>query len=288
MVDIEVPSNSTVDTSESTSSPAIKKNPVNKSNKKTAHHSKTNKKSGKNEQPRSRPTTTGMALLQAMTAKKAAKEAMINSAKAKVHVSFDDDGEIATAPAEVDKTTKRKQGDADSIELDEKTTAPRKEKKKKGTHHLRGPSDKKKQEALDSLEMFVNNRSQWKFNKKHQSWILQHMYDTEAISPEDFDRLLLYIKDIMGMAREKTLKEAQTICQETKGSTVVAQPASTYTGYDDFDDFDAEKLLAAAPAAAPAPVSNSTDEANDETSANITNSDATKLERAKAVLKALM
>ncbi|CAO3594401.1 unnamed protein product [Absidia cylindrospora] len=234
-----------------------------------------------------------MALLQAMTAKKAAKDAMLSSAKAKVHVSFDDDGEIATAPAAVDKSTKRKQPDADNTELDETTAAPRKEKKKKGNHHLRGPSDKKKQEALDSLQMFVDNRSQWKFNKKHQSWILQHMYDTEAISPEDFDRLLLYIKDIMGMAREKTLKEAQTICQETRGSAVVvAQPESTYTGYDDDDDFDAEKLLAAAPVAAPAPapvpVSNSTNEANDETSANITNTDATKLERAKAVVKALM
>ncbi|KAI8099137.1 uncharacterized protein BX664DRAFT_320490 [Halteromyces radiatus] len=227
--------------------------------------------------------TTGMALLQSLTAKKAAQDALIKGAKAAVHVSFDDDGEVE----ETNDNKRKSQDDDDNDEKKNNGKKPKqiKEKKKKGTLHLQGPSDKKRQESLTYLKTFVNDRSQWKFSKIQQSWLLQHIYDSEAIPNEDFDRLVLYLKDLMGMSREKTLKEAQDICQDTKASTQpVTSTTATYPGYDDDDDFDAEKLLASASYAAPV-----TEEVNQPQQTDSTNLvDNVKLERAKIVLRTLM
>ncbi|CAO3640654.1 unnamed protein product [Cunninghamella blakesleeana] len=149
-------------------------------------------------------------------------------------------------------------------------------------------------DALHYLETFINNRSQWKFGKLQQSWLLQHIYNTDAISGDNFDKLLVYIKDIKGLARDKTLKEAETICQKTKGTiqqlsynSAVSSNVSNYNNDD--DDFDAEKLLASMNAPSHQP---STTSVNDSDAINHDNdngnNDNIKLERAKDIVRTLI
>ncbi|CAO3635517.1 unnamed protein product [Cunninghamella echinulata] len=161
-----------------------------------------------------------------------------------------------------------------------------KKKKEKEVKEQTATTDKKKQDSLQYLETFINNRPQWKFGKLQQSWLLQHIYDIDAISTENFEKLLVYIKDVKGLAREKTLKEAETICQETKGTIQQLSYASAVSTNDtsnndnnNDDDFDAEKLLASMNAptpqqSTPTPVNN--------------NDNNVKLERAKEIVRTLI
>ncbi|CAG8630564.1 11498_t:CDS:2 [Acaulospora morrowiae] len=57
-------------------------------------------------------------------------------------------------------------------------------------------------------------RSNWKFQKLRQIWLLKHVYDRDMF-PDDFFKIFLdYIADLAGHARESTSKEAQAIVNE--------------------------------------------------------------------------
>ncbi|KAI8968183.1 hypothetical protein BDF20DRAFT_894871 [Mycotypha africana] len=224
--------------------------------------------------------TQGQKLLKAMTAQKAAKQALMKGVE-KTHVTFDEEGNEANVEKVVQKSLKKptntaskndksatdkkatptkkrkaeamkdavqeKTGDENDDELKKKQPKkPKKSKKEKKEQKQAEETEKKEskqEEALAYVRLFVQNRASWKFKKMLQIWLLQHLY---TIPESEFDNVLIYLKDIQGSARENTKKEAEGIISATLKDENPTT-ASQNNGYDDNDDddFDAEKLLAA-------------------------------------------
>ncbi|KAI8069682.1 hypothetical protein BC940DRAFT_345915 [Gongronella butleri] len=242
--------------------------------------------------------TTGQALLQAVTAKRLVQQALERGEKPKkTHVYFNDIGQI----------TKKKQTEAiDETALGAAAAAQDKTAKKKKRAIAPAPQimdSKRRKDSLEYLKAYTHDRANWKFSKLFQTWLLQYMFDGEAVPKDDFDMLLDYLKDLKGRARDATLEEAQTICQETKiveaPKLVLQQPVNAGNYYD--DDFDAEKMLAGV-SSAPAPAATPNDDFDAEkllaaaatsgsaaaTGANASdNKIVVKLERAKAIVRVL-
>ncbi|KAF7721074.1 hypothetical protein EC973_005492 [Apophysomyces ossiformis] len=241
---------------------------------------------------KSQRLTPAQALLQSLTAKKAAQQVKGKGQ----HVTFDDEGNQTTAAPtsktedkkvkNSQKTGKKRKSDNEDLNKDKKAKTESTSEETKKTKKTSTPKKKKQttpeesipivkakdktKEGLDYLRLFVSDRTAWKFRKAQQIWLLQHIYDQDKIKESDFKILLEYLKDMQGSAREKTLKEAQAICETS------SKQLTSYGGVDDDDDdFDAEKMLARASkpvVAAP--------------SSSVETEDA-KTERAKAIVNIL-
>ncbi|XP_056392509.1 uncharacterized protein C7orf50 homolog [Hyla sarda] len=68
--------------------------------------------------------------------------------------------------------------------------------------------------ALQYLNCWSQKRSEWKFQKSRQTWLLLNMYDPEKISDKYFKNLLAYMVDLKGSAREITVKKAEEYMKE--------------------------------------------------------------------------
>ncbi|KAK6329015.1 hypothetical protein J4Q44_G00009930 [Coregonus suidteri] len=73
------------------------------------------------------------------------------------------------------------------------------------------------QQALDYLTCWAKNRKEWKFQKTRQTWLLQHMFDSEKIPDENFSVLLSYLEGLRGGARDTTVQKAETLVREQEG-----------------------------------------------------------------------
>ncbi|XP_034563190.1 uncharacterized protein C7orf50 homolog isoform X2 [Notolabrus celidotus] len=71
------------------------------------------------------------------------------------------------------------------------------------------------QQALDYLTCWAENRGEWKFQKTRQTWLLQHMFDSEKIPDETFSLLLQYLEGLQGGARETTAQKAIAVIEES-------------------------------------------------------------------------
>merc|ERR1712038_556612 len=71
------------------------------------------------------------------------------------------------------------------------------------------PVQKCIEDSLAYLHNWKNNRSEWKFQKKRQTWLLKHMYDTKTVSDDDFNVLLEYMTPLQGLSRTLTLQQAE-------------------------------------------------------------------------------
>ena len=69
--------------------------------------------------------------------------------------------------------------------------------------HTKPPS-----EASNYLILWSLSRSDWRFNKNTQSWLLRHMYNDVLVSKSAFKLLLEYVKTIKGKGKDNVLKEA--------------------------------------------------------------------------------
>ncbi|XP_059892941.1 uncharacterized protein C7orf50 homolog isoform X2 [Gadus macrocephalus] len=67
------------------------------------------------------------------------------------------------------------------------------------------------QQALDYLTCWNENRAAWKFQKLRQTWLLQHIHDSEEVPDESFPVLLLYIEGLRGAARDLTVQKAEAL-----------------------------------------------------------------------------
>uniref|UniRef100_A0A8C6WVX8 Zmp:0000000624 n=1 Tax=Neogobius melanostomus TaxID=47308 RepID=A0A8C6WVX8_9GOBI len=82
--------------------------------------------------------------------------------------------------------------------------------------------------ALDYLTCWAENRGKWKFQKTRQTWLLQHMFDSEKVSNDKFSVLLEYLEGLRGAAKDTTVQKAMALVQqsgETQDDTAVQQRA---------------------------------------------------------------
>ncbi|KAM9336208.1 protein cholesin [Symphorus nematophorus] len=71
------------------------------------------------------------------------------------------------------------------------------------------------QQALDYLTCWAENRTQWKFQKTRQTWLLQHMFDSEKIPDGKFSVLLQYLEGLRGGAKDTTMQKALALVEES-------------------------------------------------------------------------
>ncbi|KAI8084049.1 uncharacterized protein B0P05DRAFT_578511 [Gilbertella persicaria] len=189
--------------------------------------------------------TPGQKLLKTMTAQKAAKKALMKGVS-NTRISFDEEGnekvetvvkktvaEKKSRPA-MKKPEPTKKRSADKIEEEKETPKPAPKKAKK--------PKKSKIEVLAYVRLFAQDRENWKFKKMLQIWLLSNLY---KLPEDEFDHVLEYLKNLQGSAREKTKKEAEAKIPSITTTHALTSYANVAT--NDFDDFDAEKLLAQAP-----------------------------------------
>ncbi|XP_070783099.1 uncharacterized protein C7orf50 homolog [Enoplosus armatus] len=84
------------------------------------------------------------------------------------------------------------------------------------------------QQALDYLTCWAETRTEWKFQKTRQTWLLQHMFDSEKIPDEKFSLLLQYLEGLRGAAKDTTVQKALALVEESGKApedTVVQQRA---------------------------------------------------------------
>ncbi|XP_067100363.1 uncharacterized protein C7orf50 homolog isoform X2 [Osmerus mordax] len=74
------------------------------------------------------------------------------------------------------------------------------------------------QQALDYLSCWAENRKDWKFQKTRQTWLLQHMFDTEKVPDQSFSVLLQYLEGLRGVAKDTTVQKAEALTREHEGS----------------------------------------------------------------------
>ncbi|KAM6964216.1 protein cholesin [Tautogolabrus adspersus] len=71
------------------------------------------------------------------------------------------------------------------------------------------------QHALDYLTCWAENRTEWKFQKTRQTWLLQHMFDSEKVPDEKFSLLLQYLEGLRGGARDTTAQKALALIESS-------------------------------------------------------------------------
>ncbi|CAJ1080857.1 uncharacterized protein C7orf50 homolog isoform X2 [Xyrichtys novacula] len=71
------------------------------------------------------------------------------------------------------------------------------------------------QQALDYLTCWAEKRTEWKFQKTRQTWLLQHMFDSEKIPDDKFSLLMQYLEGLRGGARDTTAQKALALIEES-------------------------------------------------------------------------
>ena len=69
-------------------------------------------------------------------------------------------------------------------------------------------------EWREYVHTFHCDRGHWKFNKRLQIALLQHLYDVSSLRKRDFTAALHYLATMQGMAREHTLADARRLREE--------------------------------------------------------------------------
>ncbi|XP_034427343.1 uncharacterized protein C7orf50 homolog isoform X2 [Hippoglossus hippoglossus] len=71
------------------------------------------------------------------------------------------------------------------------------------------------QQALVYLTCWAERRAEWKFQKTRQTWLLQHMFDSDKIPDENFSVLLQYLEGLRGGSKDMTVKKALALVEES-------------------------------------------------------------------------
>ncbi|XP_062269910.1 uncharacterized protein C7orf50 homolog isoform X4 [Platichthys flesus] len=71
------------------------------------------------------------------------------------------------------------------------------------------------QQALVYLTCWAEKRGEWKFQKTRQTWLLQHMFDSDKIPDENFSVLLQYLEGLRGGSKDMTVKKALALVEES-------------------------------------------------------------------------
>ncbi|XP_044748245.1 uncharacterized protein C7orf50 homolog isoform X2 [Coccinella septempunctata] len=69
------------------------------------------------------------------------------------------------------------------------------------------------QKALNYLSKWKHARSEWKFEKLRQVWLVQNIYDSGKIDEKYWETLIDYLNNSKGKVREKVINEAIKIIE---------------------------------------------------------------------------
>ncbi|XP_021374463.1 uncharacterized protein C7orf50 homolog [Mizuhopecten yessoensis] len=117
------------------------------------------------------------------------------------------------------------EGELDNSEQD--TVVPKKKKKKKNKEKEEEDKPSGSEDtsisaqtaAINYLKTWSEDIASWKFQKVRQVWLLQHLYDESKVPNTDFDRLLLYLENLKGKAKEETLLKASKVIEAEDSSS---------------------------------------------------------------------
>ncbi|KAI8822103.1 uncharacterized protein EV422DRAFT_525666 [Fimicolochytrium jonesii] len=103
-------------------------------------------------------------------------------------------------------------------------------------------SDRKKRDAaLEYLRLYVQNRSEWKFQKVRQVWILRNMWYSNQMDDKTFEMALEYVQNLGPRAREETVAEAKELVHLANPDSAIPK-AGTKDGnkitFEESDDDD--------------------------------------------------
>ncbi|XP_037320160.1 uncharacterized protein C7orf50 homolog [Pungitius pungitius] len=144
------------------------------------------------------------------------------------------DATIKTSDKKRKKKKKAKQTETHAVEgeedlsLEEKRVLERKMKKilkkeEKKRLKAEGETEPKAeaagsiapQQALDYLTCWAETRTEWRFQKTRQTWLLQHIFDFEQIPDEKFSVLLQYLEGLRGGSKDLTIQKALALVEES-------------------------------------------------------------------------
>lgn len=98
-----------------------------------------------------------------------------------------------------------------SFSEDTKKAAPKKPKKKKAPKPQAPKQPFDFTPVLEYLRAWNKTRDSWKFNKNHQTLMIKHLYNSDAIPSSDIDTFYLYIRDIQGGSRKRLVEQAEEV-----------------------------------------------------------------------------
>lgn len=75
---------------------------------------------------------------------------------------------------------------------------------------------KAKQQALAYLDLFIEDKPNWKFNKLRQTWILRNLYYQNEMDHAYFKLALQYMKNMGQKAKSETIDEAKILLDKLK------------------------------------------------------------------------
>lgn len=101
--------------------------------------------------------------------------------------------------------------------------APEPKKAKSGPKKKKGPKSNQPQAppappdltvALDYLRRWKTSRDTWKFNKNHQTHLINNVFDPTLVPAADVDTFYEYISDLKGHIRIRFAESARKVCAE--------------------------------------------------------------------------
>lgn len=101
-----------------------------------------------------------------------------------------------------------------SFTQDTKKAAPKKPKKKKVPKPQAPKQPFDFTPVVEYLRTWHKARDSWKFNKNHQTLLIKHLYDSDAIPSSDIDTFYLYISDIKGASRQRLVEQAKQVIRK--------------------------------------------------------------------------
>ncbi|KAM6898965.1 protein cholesin isoform 1-T2 [Lycodopsis pacificus] len=144
------------------------------------------------------------------------------------------DVKITTSDRKQKKTQKKKQTETHELEGEEDLSPEEKRVLERKMKKILKKEEKKKlktegetiekaeasgpiapQQALDYLTCWAENRTEWKFQKTRQTWLLQHMFDFVQVPDEKFSVLLQYLEGLRGGSKDTTVQKALVLVEES-------------------------------------------------------------------------
>lgn len=116
-----------------------------------------------------------------------------------------------------------------------KSAAQEPRKAKSGPKKKKGPKNQPQTPAappdltvaLDYLRRWKTSRDTWKFNKNHQTHLINNVFDPSLVPAADVDIFYEYIRDLKGHIRTRLSESARKVCAEDMDEEKSHFPAGT-------------------------------------------------------------